>query len=586
MATLFRIFILNHIHKFELYYKQYRSSWNFPSEHNFYIIMDLPQSLHFKISLIIGILLILFAPGHAQNNNDLVYLKDGKLVYTPYANQGQTNAVNQIPDFSFAGYKQGGVALPEVPVAKVIFPLAEDNTASIQNAIDYVERLPLDSHGFRGAVLLKAGTYPLDGQLFIKASGVVLRGEGQGKSGTVLHANKAVKHSFINLGNPSVSPLVENRSTTQRITSSYVPVGTKRFDVNDASLFAIGDLISVKKTVNQKWIDDLGMGQSELCGSKVKCFGWTPEEYSLSYEREIKAISGNEITINIAIVDAMETQYGGGEISKASVSGRINNSGVENLRIESAYANDEDEKHVWKAIELKNVENCWVKKVTAQFMGYSAVSLTNSNFNTIEECAAIDFKSILMGGRRYGFNIEGSSLGNLFQRCYTNEGRHDFVTGAMVTGPNVFLDSYANNTHADIGPHHRWSTGVLFDNIRGGEMRVRNRGNSGSGHGWSGAQTMFWNVKSYQKEIKIESPPGARNWGIGNEGLKQTGDGYWQDWRTPVSPRSLYLQQLQDRLGTQAVDFITVEAQRTGPIYDLLAAWAGEGELMTAKAND
>ncbi len=54
-------------------------------------------------------------------------------------------------------------------------------------------------------------------------------------------------------------------------------------------------------------------------------------------------------------------------------------------------------------------------------------------------------------------------------------------------------------------------------------------------------------MKSYQKEIKVESPLGARNWGIGNEGLKQTEDGYWQDWNSHISPRSLYLQQLEVR---------------------------------------
>ncbi len=365
----------------------------------YYKAMNLSQYLYLKIYLTIGFFLVVLNSVNAQNNSSLVYIENGELEYTPYANQGQTNAVNKIPDFSYAGYQQGGVALPTVSVVKIISPIPGDNTLAIQNAIDAVANLPLDAQGIRGAVLLKAGTYNVEGQLYIKASGVVLKGEGQGENGTILHANKAVKHNFLILGNPLATALIENRKTTQRITTSYVPVGTQRFIIEDASLFAIGDLISVKKTVNQKWIDDLGMRQTELCGNKLKCFGWTPEEYSLKYEREIIAISGNEITINIPIVDAMETQYGGGEIFKASVSGRINNSGVENLRIVSAYANDEDEKHVWKAIELKRVENCWVKKVTAQYMGYSAVSLTDSNFNTIEECAAIDFKSILMGGR-------------------------------------------------------------------------------------------------------------------------------------------------------------------------------------------
>lgn len=542
-------------------------------------------SLCFKIYSIVGVFLFSLNVLKAQNSSHLVFMEGGRLVYTPYANHGQTNEVNIIPDFSYAGYKQGGVALPDVPVVKTISPVEKDNTKSIQNAINYVESLPLDANGIRGTLLLKAGLYKVSGQLYIKASGVIIRGEGQGAKGTILYSSSNVKHDFIKLGNPLATPLIEDKNSTQRISTSFVPVGTRSFTINDASSFSVGDLISVKKTVNQKWIDDLGMGQTELCGTKLqpKCFGWTPQEYSLKYERVIVAISGNEITINIPIVDTMESQYGGGEVSKASVSGRISNCGIENLRIESAYTSDEDEKHVWKAIDLKRVENCWVKKVTAQYIGYSAVSLSDSNFNTIEECAALDFKSIIMGGRRYGFNIEGSSLGNLFQRCYTREGRHDFVTGAKVTGPNVFLDSYADNTHADIGPHHRWSTGLLFDNIRGGEIRVRNRGNSGTGHGWSGAQILFWNVKSYQKEIKVESPLGARNWGIGGEGLDQKGDGYWEYWNTNVNPRSLYLQQLEDRLGVQAVNAITLEAQRTGNIYTILSAWCGEGELIPSK---
>jgi hypothetical protein len=43
-----------------------------------------------------------------------------------------------------------------------------------------------------------------------------------------------------------------------------------------------------------------------------------------------------------------------------------------------------------------------------------------------------------------------------------------------------------------------------------------------------------------------------------------------------VTPRSLYLQQLRDRLGEQAVINVTTEAQRDGRIWDSLAAGAVE----------
>src|SRR6187401_2741139 len=104
----------------------------------------------------------------------------GRLVYVP-DEQGNT-----IHDASHAGYRGGGVAIPTVPARETIWPAAGDNTAHIQAAIDKVSSRPLDAAGFRGAVLLKAGYYRAAGPLKIQASGVVLRGEGMGDTGTIL----------------------------------------------------------------------------------------------------------------------------------------------------------------------------------------------------------------------------------------------------------------------------------------------------------------------------------------------------------------------------------------------------------------
>ena len=51
---------------------------------------------------------------------------DGKLKYNKYANEGETNSVNSIPDFSLAGYKGGGVSLPVVAIKKTLTPVAGD----------------------------------------------------------------------------------------------------------------------------------------------------------------------------------------------------------------------------------------------------------------------------------------------------------------------------------------------------------------------------------------------------------------------------------------------------------------------------
>ena len=105
---------------------------------------------------------------------------DGKLVYA-------TDSIgNKIPDFSNAGYKGGGVAIPYVPVKATVWPVPGDNSANIQSAIDRVSAMAQDASGFRGAVLLKMGNYPLEKPISINASGVVLRGEGMSDIGTIL----------------------------------------------------------------------------------------------------------------------------------------------------------------------------------------------------------------------------------------------------------------------------------------------------------------------------------------------------------------------------------------------------------------
>ncbi len=502
----------------------------------------------------------------AQPSSSLVYLDNGRLTYTPFAMQGQTEAVNTIPDFSHAGYQGGGVALPEVPVQVTLSPAAGDMRATIQAAIDQVEALAPDSNGIRGAVLLRRGVYEVNGSLFIEASGVVLRGEGQGAEGTVLFASLTQQHDFIQVRG-SGSGIGENAATREVIATPYVPVGSRKLAVANVQDFAVGDLISVRRTPNQRWIDTLEMGQ----------YGWTPGGYAIRHERVVTAIAGDTLTVDLPFVDVMETQFGGGTVARATISGRISQCGVENLRIRSYYAAPDDEAHVWKAVKLRRVTDSWVKGVTAQYCGYACVSIeSESNFNTIEECAMIEQRSRITGARRYSFNIS-DGMGNLFQRCYASEGRHDYVTGSRVAGPNVFLDCVATQTYNDIGPHHRWATGLLFDNIKGGVSRVQNRGASGTGHGWAGAQTLFWNLEG--TTIKVESPHGGRNWGIGCVGTEQQGGGYWESWGAAVTPRSLYLQQLEDRLGPAAVEQVSIPAQRSGDIYAQLEAWAGEGSL-------
>jgi len=499
---------------------------------------------------------------------------DGHLLYGTYVNEGQNNSVNIIPDFSHCGYMGGGVAIPDVPVATTLSPRNGDDTQMIQDAIDYVSSRRLDANGFRGAVLLTAGRYQVSSTLTITAGGVVLRGQGQDVLGTVLEATGAYGYNVIDvIGSGEFSPI---SSTIRLITSPYVPVGAYSFDVERTigrtREYSVGDWIIVQRTPNHFWINDLAMGR----------YGWREVSYHHMYERYVVDTTGNTITIDSPMVEVIESKYGGGRIFKSNPLSRLKQCGVENLRIESTYTSDTDESHPWNAVELHDVEDSWVRRVTAQYFAGCCVNVESESTRlTIEDCAFLDPKSLITGGRRYAFMINPIANHILFQRCYAAYARHSYVTGHLIPGPNVFVDCYAYNCWLDSGPHHRWATGTLYDNVRDSmQINAQNHGPTGTGQGWAGAQQVLWNCQA--GSTVCEAPKGAMNFAIGCSTTRKNGqyvdepDGWWEHHWKPVKPRSLYYKQLEDRLGMAAVENVTMPEQRSGGIWPNLAEWAGE----------
>lgn len=503
----------------------------------------------------------------------------GRLTYGLYANQGQDEAVHRLPDFSHAGYMGGGVALPDVPTVLTLDgPSGGDDRPQIQAALDEVAARAPDADGFRGAVALPAGEWRVDDGLVIAADGVVLRGEGQGADGTRIVATRRAQHAVITLQGDGPA-LAEIDGTRRRIADAYVPVGSQRLTLAHVDGLSPGDAIAVERTPNAAWIDALDMGR----------YGWEADAYHIAFERRITAIEGDTITLDLPMVDTIEDGFGGGAVYRVDHGGRVQQSGVEDLRVISEFDHDTDEQHAWSAVVLRRASNCWVRGITAVHLGYAAVSIEDrSSFNTVQDSAFVDPVSQVTGSRRYAFNLAGASTGNLFQRCYAREARHDFVSGARTTGPNVWLDCYSSQSSNDDGPHHRWATGLLFDNTASLFLHVENRADSGSGHGWSGAQVVFYNGRA--NGIRCDAPHGAMNFALGCVGAQQEGGwradepfGWFESLGEPLAPRSLYLAQLADRLGPDAVAAVTLPAQREGRIWDLLAGWAGEGAIEDAE---
>lgn len=479
-----------------------------------------------------------FLPKPVWESKFIKLKKDGSLNYIP------DEKGNIIPDFSRIGYAYGDRTIPVVSVVKSISP-SSNSTADIQAAIDELSGKTPGPDGFRGAIVLRKGTYQLSSTLRIETGGIVLRGEGRE---TKLIAGWKTQDPLIRV--EGKGRIQEIPHTRNRIMEEYVPVGAVSFTVTSAAGYKKGDRIIVFRPGTRQWITDLKMDRiEERNGTKQ----WQPSEYNLQFERTITRIEGNRIFIDNPVVMALESKYGGGEIYKYSFDGRISNVGVEDLYCESVFEKDTSENHAWDAIHFDKIEQGWIQHVEARHFAYSCVNLGSGARNiTVLNCECYDHKSVITGGRRYSFNNNGQL--NLFMNCRASDGRHDFVTGARVCGPNAFVNCSATKTHADIGPHHRWSSGTLYDNIiTDGEINIQDRGNYGSGHGWVGITQVLWNCTA--RKATVQSPwVNGKNYCIGLKGEKSPGrfkdrpDGEWEGQnKDGLKPASLYQAQLVQR---------------------------------------
>ncbi|MCD0487673.1 hypothetical protein LPB86_05505 [Pedobacter sp. MC2016-14] len=498
-----------------------------------------------KIFLLAGMLLVMAFKPAFQDPWSSAFVKidaKGRLQYI------KDREGNTIPDFSRVGYHQGDLKIPNVPTVKTISPAGNNSQQLIQNAIDEVAKMPVGKNGIRGAILLKKGSYPIAGMLKISAGGIILRGEGSDAEGTKLIAKGKTQRSLLSIS--GTGALTEQKNSRIKIKENFVPVGSFTFSIMDARGYQPGDNIVIFRPGTDSWISDLKMDKIEAREGTLQ---WEAKEYDLHFERKILKIEGNKITIDNPVVMQMDNKYGGGYIYKSSFSGRIAEIGLENIYFESEYANEADEDHGWIAVSINKAENCWVRNITSRYFGYSCVSLGYAAKQvTVQDSKCFDAKSIITGGRRYSFNNDGQQ--NLFMNLESTEGRHDYVTGAKTLGPNVFYNCRATGTHADIGPHHRWAVGTLYDNIStDGEINVQDRGNYGTGHGWAGVTQVLWNCNV--KRAAVQNPwVSGNNYSIGTQGEKGTGrfkdrmDGAWENQnRKGLTPASLYLAQLNAR---------------------------------------
>jgi len=504
---------------------------------------------------------------------------NGKLQYFP------DDMGYSIPDFSAAGYRGGGVELPEVPVLKTITAIAGDNTQHIQSALDEVGNLPL-VNGIRGAVLLKAGLYPVSGILYVNKAGVVIRGEGEGSSSTnstiiLATGNTPEKRTLIYLGNRT-SPNEWSSKLTSNfpVQDDYLPAGTRTVRLNSSNSLNIGDQVVLRHDVTQAWLDAIegGVGASGAAP-------WTlSDNHFIPYNRYITAIDRgtHTITLDAPLYYGFRKSLSQAYVYKMSTTNIIKEVGVENLRIRTEYNSSvkttaapygtysSDEDHAMNGVEFVSVENGWAQNVTLEYFGGMGFLINRTTRTTIKDCSVIDPISIIEGGKRYAFNTHSFAQLNLFENCYAQKSRHGYISnGTSTASGNVFLRCKSDLAFAASEGHRRWSSGYLFDNYQEiayngtvtSTLAFHNRGTYGTSHGWGLVTGVAWNCdlsagSPTRGHLIVQQPPTGQNFAIGTRSAKVDGNGPFPgptgyiegtNRKGPLQPASLYEAQLNQR---------------------------------------
>jgi hypothetical protein len=479
----------------------------------------------------------------------------GKLVYRTLPHG------DRIVDFSYAGYMGGGVALPHVPVVRTVAPSGGDDTAAIQHAIDDVSALPLKD-GSRGAILLAPGTFLCTGTLNISASGVVLRGSGPLANGTTLKLTGDPHVAIAITGDQKVKAL----GTPAHIAQPYVPSGAQSITLDDASSFAPGDSIRITRTTTAQWLHFMGMDRMVRDGKPETWVG-----NSISTLRSVVSRQGNVLTLDVPLTDSYDRAFlppEGADVVKVNLRGGIEQDAIESLHILAPARSVAFTDPLFRAINLHGLRDGWIRDLVIEETTEGVDAAEDTSRITIEDVAVRHTTTITTPAKPADFSLRGGQL--LLLRC-SSIGDEEFyaMTGARNQGPNVVLDStFHGNGH--IQPHQRWATGLLVDNthVPQGGIDLMNRGQMGSGHGWTMGWGVVWN--SSAATFLIQNPPGAANWSIGNSGTETTApmkiigvhprdagpdlpQGFIESPNHPVLPASLYRQQLAERLGPAAL---------------------------------
>jgi len=490
----------------------------------------------------------------------------GHLVYAHTAHG------DHMADFSYAGYMGGGVALPAVPAGETLAPSGPDDTAAVQAALDRIAVQAATKHHAL-ALVLAPGTFHLSKTIEITASNVVLRGSGVGKTILIL---TGAPHLGIHIGSSTASGEDEDAATTETpaaasaVTTTlapgvFVPSGARSIQVANATGFGTGDTIQIDHPITPEYVAFMGMNLPDRDGKPEHWIG-----SRIVIERRVASISGNNLTLDVPLTDSYDPKFGGGEatrIQKIAPPHRLSQVGVELLSIACPSVSINLSDPHFDGIQIVGTEDAWLRDLRFEDTINTIRVEATARRITIDHVDILQRIPIQSSAKNFAFSLAGTQT-LVMRSAVTGDKVFFAATQAREQGPNVLLFCEFRGDQS-VEPHQRWGTGFLVDNVNvhGGAINFINRGTMGSGHGWTIGWGVVWN--SSAESLSVQNPPGAINWAIGSSGQRvgkpmpisgagsrgrpPLQEGQFEFPGKRIKPDSLYLQQLSERLGPQAV---------------------------------
>jgi len=455
---------------------------------------------------------------------------------------------SRLPDFSFAGYRSGGKPVPDIPVATDAAKHgakgdgSTDDTEAIQAAIDATPQ---------GAVLLPAGRYVITRELTLRTGGVVLRGEGPGRTVLVCPKSLAEVHGAEMVDKVKSKwafsgGFVTMRGSSRGSRAADVAEPAKRGDtaivLSDASAFRPGD--HIRLTMNNaaslgRYIHGDRFDAGEATFKEKKNF--------MDWVARVVAVEGARVTLDRPLRLYLRPEW---KPEAWTWQPGAEDMGIEDLTFE--FPGVPKRPHLlevgYNAIQMSGVVNGWVRNV--EFLDCDNGIIAGGCRFCLVENVRFDNPRRKDPSGHHAMWATSAAQDCLFTRFrIETKFVHDLTVEGIATG-NVFSDGTAEQLTCD---HHcNAPYENLFTDLDAGDpSRLYVCGGRGDRGPHSGIHTTFWNIRGKGTFAKPPDWPRINLVAVGDGGgSAKGGSDAWIEPLRDVWPPDLHQAQQARRLAS------------------------------------